>query len=105
MLCKEFGACKATDPLPLSFCARATAGQETPQTARVRLPRRDPRRLARIGSVSGELFTEQEGLFRRDKISQLGLSLKQWSVTEILPIEMQKVEGAEDQALRSPSNG
>jgi len=26
-------------PLPLSFCARATAGQEIPQTAGVRLPR------------------------------------------------------------------
>ena len=57
------------------------------------------------GSVSGELFTEQEGMFSRDKIFQLGPSLKQRLVTEILPIEMQKVEGAEDQALRTRSNG
>jgi len=39
-------------------------------------------------SVSGKLFTEQKGMFSRDKISQLGPSLKQRSVTEILPIEM-----------------
>jgi hypothetical protein len=59
--------------------------------------------LEECGSVSGELFTEQEGMISRDKISQLGPSLKQRLVTEILPIEMQKVEGAEDQALRTRS--
>ena len=58
--------------------------------------------LEECGGVSGEVFTEQEGMFSRDNISQLGPSLKQRSVTEILPIEMQKVEGAEDQVVRTP---
>jgi hypothetical protein len=61
--------------------------------------------LEECGSVSGELFTEQERVFSRNKILQLAPSLQQSAVAKILPIQVQKVEGAEHQPLWPPSNG
>ena len=54
------------------------------------------------GGVSGELLTEQKRVFTRDKLSQLGPSFGQWPVAKIFAVEMQKVEGTEDQALVLP---
>ena len=56
------------------------------------------------GSISGELFTEQERVFTRDKLLQLRSPFAQRLFAKILAVQMKKVEGAEDQVLRAPAN-
>ena len=58
--------------------------------------------LKERSSIPRKLFTEQERVFSRDKLSQPSPSLQQWSVAEIDAVKMKKVEGAEDQTLRVP---
>jgi len=54
--------------------------------------------------VSRELFAEQKRVFTRDELSQLVPPLHQSLVTEIPAVQMQKVENAEDQAFRLPTD-
>ena len=60
--------------------------------------------LEERGGVSDELFTEQERMFTLDKLFQLGPSLKQWAVAEILAGQIKEVKGVEYQPLRRPAN-
>jgi len=44
---------------------------------------------------ASELFTEQEWVFTRPKLFELGPSLHQRSFAKILAVQVQKVKGAE----------
>ena len=46
--------------------------------------------------VSGKFLAEQKMVLTRDKLFQLGPSLQQRTLSEVLAIKVQKVEGAED---------
>ena len=53
--------------------------------------------LEERGGVSGKLLAEKEWVFAEDELFELGPPLQQWPVSQILTLQVQKVEGAEDQ--------
>src|SRR5262249_55609808 len=59
-------------------------------------------RLEECVSVSGELLTEQEWMFVRDKLLKLSSPFQQWPVTQIFAIHVEKIEGTKDQSLWTP---
>ena len=52
--------------------------------------------LEERGGVSGKLLAEKEWVFAEDELFELGPPLQQWPVSQILTVQVQNVEGAED---------